>query len=129
MPVGHFHDAHNLLDIRIRNRFVEKIAHRIHENRFLRAPLEWLRQLLGHESQIEALFVRMAWDPSKAFGESFGVAVFAAGADLRAASHRIPGRVGPFNRRVLRHHRSLRYLLKMSRTILPPVSFGEAKYR
>jgi hypothetical protein len=42
----------------------------------------------------------MPFDPTKPLREGFGVAVFAARADFRAAADGVPGRVGPFDVRV-----------------------------
>src|SRR5262245_52337387 len=46
----------------------------------------------------------------QAVGKPFSVTVFAAGADLAAARHRVPRRVGPFDRRLVTHNVSLPYL-------------------
>jgi len=43
------------------------------------------------------LLVGVALYSAKTFGEGFGIAVFAAGADFGAAADRIPGCVGPFD--------------------------------
>src|SRR5687768_8562417 len=39
----------------------------------------------------------------KSLGEDFGIAVLAAGADLCATTHRVPGCIRPFDRRCLAH--------------------------
>ena len=50
-----------------------------------------------HEAKIEALLERMPGHAAKPLGESLRVAVLAAGGDLGAAPHRVPGRVSPFD--------------------------------
>ncbi len=50
-----------------------------------------------HEAKIEALLKRMPGDAAKPLGEPFRIAVLAAGGDLGAATHRVPGRVSPLD--------------------------------
>src|SRR5262245_31567748 len=108
---------------------MKQIAHRIHEDRLWRGPLERLRELFVHKPQVEPLLIGVSGDTTEALGKCFGIAVLAAWADLCTASYRVPRRIRPFNRGFLRHHGSLRYLRNMSPTIFAPVLLGEAKYR
>ena len=95
--------SHDPLDVVVGNVLVEQVAHRVDEDHLRRAPPQRLRELLRDEPQIEALLVRMAWHAAEPLGERLGVAVLAAGADLRAAADRVPRRVGPLDFRVLSH--------------------------
>src|SRR5579863_1489456 len=82
---------------------MEKVAHRINEDYFGFAPAQWLRELFRNQAQIKTLFVRMPLHPTKAFSESFGVAVFAAWADFGATTDGIPRGVRPLNGRSRAH--------------------------
>jgi hypothetical protein len=46
---------------------------------------------------------RMTGHATESLGESLRVTVLAAGRDLRAPPHGVPGRVGPFDRAAIRH--------------------------
>src|SRR5262249_6268562 len=48
-------------------------------------------------------FKRMPWDAAKPLGEGFRVAMSTSGTDFRAATHRIPGCVRPFNLGIIAH--------------------------
>jgi hypothetical protein len=59
--------------------------------------MQRLLKLLGNKPEIETLFERVPGYAAEAFGERLGVTELAPGADLRAASHRVPGCVRPFD--------------------------------
>ena len=48
------------------------------------SQLKGFRELLRHETKIEALFVWVTFDAAKALRESLSIAMLAAGADFRA---------------------------------------------
>src|SRR6185437_1821506 len=131
MPIRRDHHLRDGHDVFVGDRVMKEIAHGIDENHFGVAPAERLRELFGHESQIETLLVGMTFNAAKALGERLSVAMFAARADLRAAAHRVPCGVCPFDRRIERHMVAPRisYFLKMSSTICSAVSFCDAKKR
>src|SRR5437868_3258707 len=76
---------------------MKKIAHAVDEHHLRRRPAQWLGKFLRHQAKVEALLIRMARHATESLGKDFGVAMSASRTDLRAASHRIPGGVGPFN--------------------------------
>lgn len=49
VPVRFHHDASDAFNIVVRNVFVEKVAHRVHEDHAGRSPREWLEELFGDE--------------------------------------------------------------------------------
>lgn len=98
VPIGPFHCVKHRLNMPPRYGLVEEIAHGIDEDHSRTLPSQRVTQTLGAQRQIETGFEWMTADASKSLREAFGVAVVAAGADLRTTRHRVPGRVGPFNR-------------------------------
>src|SRR5512135_1068631 len=64
------------------------------------------KKLLGHQPEIESPLVGMAGHAPKPLGERLRVAVRASRTNFRAASDRIPRRVGPFDLGFLAHRRS-----------------------
>ena len=103
VPVGSSHDVADASDEIGRDVFVEQVAHRVDEDLPRPFPVQRLLQLLGHESEIEALFKRVSGHTAKALSEDLRIAELAAGAHLCAASDRVPSRVGPLNRRPVAH--------------------------
>lgn len=97
MPFCRDHYSTDGRDVRIRNTFLEKVAHRIHEHEFRRAPGKWLCQLFRDQSQIESLLIGVALDASKALRKGLSVTMLAAWTDLGAATHRVPSCIGPFD--------------------------------
>ena len=87
----------------VRDVLVEQVAHRVHEDHPRPAPAQRLLEPLGPQPQVEALLVGVARHAAPALGERLGVAVRAAGRDLRAARHRVPGRLGPLDRAPVSH--------------------------
>lgn len=100
MPVGRDHHLRNGQDVFVGDSVMKQIAHGVDENHFGISPTERLRELFGHESQVEALLVGMPLDAAKTLCERLGITVFAARADFRAAAHRVPGCVCPFDGRL-----------------------------
>src|SRR5271157_4477827 len=90
MPARLLHHTANLLDVRIRHVFVEKVAHRVDEDHPRFAPAQGIGQLFGHEPQVESLLVGMTRNAPEPLGEGLGVTVRAPGADFRAAPDRVP---------------------------------------
>lgn len=88
VPVRRSHDLGDQHDVLIWNILVKQVTHRIDEDNLLLRPGEWLRQLVRHQSQVEALLVRMSRHTTKSFSERLGIAMGAPGADLRAAPNR-----------------------------------------
>ena len=103
MPVGGGHDPRDAQDVVLRDVFVEEVAHRIDEDHPRPRPTHGLAKLLGNKAEVEAAFVWMPRDPAKPLGEGLGVAVCTPRADLRAAAHGIPSRVGPLDFRTTAH--------------------------
>ena len=97
MPVGRDHNLGDSFSVAVRHAWLKEIAHRIYKHQLRPSPREWLSQFFRDQFQIEALLIWMALYSPKSFGECFGVAVLAAGTDLGAAAHRVPGGVGPFD--------------------------------
>jgi hypothetical protein len=103
VPVSTSHDVADALDVVEWNVLVKKVAHRVDENLPWASPMQWLIEFFWNESKIEALLERVAWHTPEAFCENLCIAELAARAHLRAASHWIPRRVCPFNRRAIAH--------------------------
>src|SRR5271157_4767409 len=97
MPIRLSHDLGDLQDVAVWNRFVEKITHRIDKDLLRGLPAKRIRELFRDQANVEALFKGMTWNSAKTLRKSFGIAVLTAGAYLRAAAHRIPRCVGPFD--------------------------------
>jgi len=97
VPIRFGHDGGDVHDVVVGNEIVEEVAHGIDEDHFGLAPAEGFGEFFGNEARVETLLVGMAFDAAKAFGEGFGVAMFAAGADFGAAADGVPGCVGPFD--------------------------------
>ena len=95
--VREIHDAENVVNVFRWNPVVKEIAHRVDEDPLRLLPAKRLLQFFGDEAEVEALLKWMSLYSAEAFRKSFGVAVLATGADLRAAANRIPGRVGPLD--------------------------------
>lgn len=132
VPIRSNHHAHHPFDVVVTDIFVEKVAHRIHEDVPRAAPTQRFLQFLRDETQIESLLVRMTVNSAKTLCERCRVTVLASRADLRAATHRIPGRISPFDIAVFTHrcpYPLFLYPLKMSSAIPDPVWFGPAKNR
>src|SRR4051794_10389342 len=89
---------------------MEQVAHAVDEDHLRSLPAEGLGQFLGDEAWVESLLIGMALHPAKALGERLGIAMIAAGRDLRATPYRVPCRVGPFDMGVFAHeYRPLPY--------------------
>jgi len=97
VPVGTLHRVEHLFDKLPRHFLVEEVAHGVDENHPRFAPLKGLLKALRAQRQVEAALEGMAGHTAESFGEPLGVAAIAPGADLRAARHRVPRRVGPFD--------------------------------
>ena len=97
MPVRFDHHSANRLNVIIRHTILKKIAHRVHKHELWGAPKERLCQFRGDQAKVESLLIRMPFDSAKPLRKRLGIAMLAAGTDLRAAANRIPGRVGPFD--------------------------------
>jgi len=76
---------------------MEEVGHRIHEDKPRPLPLKRLVEPLRSELEIEPSLIRVAGNSSKAFGKRLGVAMSAAGADLRATCHWVPRGFGPLD--------------------------------
>src|ERR1035438_1240858 len=103
MPISLAHDLCDLQNVTIRNGFVEKVAHGINKYFPWTLPAKWLLNLLRDQANIESLFKRMSWNTTKSLRKSFCITVLASGADLRAATYRIPRCVRPFDCCTKRH--------------------------
>ena len=90
-------------ELRQRHVVVEQIAHRVHEDRLRRAPPKRELQYLRLQGEVEPVLVVRLPRRLQPLRPPLGAAVLAARADLRAARHRIPRRLGPLDRGPLRH--------------------------
>ena len=97
VPVRSAHDIGNLANVGLRHSFVEQVAHRVDEDPSGCSPAQRLFQLLWHQPEIEALLKGVAGNAAEPLSEGLGIAVLAAGADLRATAYRVPGCVGPLD--------------------------------
>ena len=95
--MGGEHHSADLLDVVIRHVDVKQVAHRIDEDSARLSPTNWIAEFFGDESKIETLFERVIGNAAESLGESFGVTVSAARADLRAATDGVPRGVSPFD--------------------------------
>ena len=86
-----------------RDIFVKEIAHGVDENGAGLFPIERYLQSMRVQGELEAVGIVGAAHRLEAAREAFGVAVFAAGTDLRAAGDGVPSGLSPFNLRVLGH--------------------------
>ena len=120
MPVGLFHDFKGLIDKVLGHCLMKEVTHRVDENHFRRFPLQWLRQPLWPQCQVEPSFVWMANHATEALSNSLGVTIIATGADLCAAGRGVPRSVGPFDLCVLTHAFCLEH--KENKVNMPPLS-------
>lgn len=87
---------------------LEEIAHRIDEDELWTPPLHGLFETLGAKGQVEARLERVSLDATKTLRKALGLAMVATGANLRAASDRVPSAVSPLDSAFARHERPLR---------------------
>ena len=97
MPRGLLHGAEDLSDEGEGNLLVEKVAHAVHEDRAGLLPCERQFQTLWPKSEVEALLEVVAWNATPALGKNLGIAMLAAGTNLRTTCDRVPGRIRPLN--------------------------------
>src|SRR5258706_3883541 len=95
VPRRAFHSIEHAINEILGNVLVEEIAHGIHKDHAARAPPERLIQPLRTKCKVETCLEWMTWTAAKSFGKALGITVIASGTDLRAASDRVPGGVGP----------------------------------
>jgi len=88
---GAGHDVENFLDEIEGDIFMKEVAHGVDEDGARLFPAEGDIESLGLEGQAEAVAVVGLAHGAEAAGESFGVAVLAAGADFGAAGDGVPG--------------------------------------
>src|SRR5262249_11892671 len=86
-----------------RHPLVEEVAHRVDENTLGLPPLQRKPEPAWPQPKVEAVLVRMTWHAAKTLCKRECVTMLAPGAHLRATSHGIPRRVGPFDLRVVAH--------------------------
>jgi hypothetical protein len=94
------HDVENLGEKVEGNLLVKEIAHAIDEDPAGFPPLQGL-----HEAVLVQLDLGEPLSPP--FCNPLGVAEFTPGADLGAAGHRVPRRLGPFDASSISHDLSL----------------------
>jgi hypothetical protein len=82
---------------------LKQVAHAVHKNRSRSRTLERLGHFFRHQLQVEALFVRMAFDAAKTLGKCLRVAVFAARTDFGTAPKGIPRCISPLDFGVIAH--------------------------
>src|SRR5258708_7221339 len=87
VPVCSRHHASNRDYVIIWHVLVEKVTHRVDENHPRSTPAKRVAKFLRNNPQIEAKLEGMAGHATKSLGESLGVAMHTAGADLGASSN------------------------------------------
>jgi len=85
------------------NVLMEDVTHGVHKDHARLRPSKRRLQEVVMECHRESASIPGHPHRLKTLGESFGITVLAALADLGAPSHRIPGHLGPFNGRFCRH--------------------------
>ena len=108
VPIGALHGVEYALNVLGGNVLVEEIAHRIDEDELWTPPLHGLFEAFGAKGQIEARLERVSFDAAKTLGKALGIAMVATGANLRAASDRVPSAVSPLDSAFTRHEKPLR---------------------
>src|SRR5215813_10081834 len=103
MPVSFDHYCSYSNDVIIGHVTVKEVAHRIDKDHLRSLPADWLNELFRHKAQIKALFIRMAFNSTKALSKCFGVTASASRADLGASANRVRGSVCPLDLRVIAH--------------------------
>ena len=97
VPVGEAHDGGDFGYVVLRDVLMEEVTHGIDEDAARRGPLQRIGQLFRDKAEIESKLEWVSFDPAPAFREGLRIAMGAPGADLGAATHRVPRRVGPFD--------------------------------
>jgi hypothetical protein len=103
VPVGALHCVEDLGDVRFRHRLMKKIAHRVDKNHAGLFPVERLHEAFRPDGEIKTVFEGVSRHAAEAFGEAGGIAIIAAGTDLCATGHGVPGRIGPLYGAFFRH--------------------------
>src|SRR5579872_149972 len=103
MPVRFDHDVCDCFDVVLRDSIVKEVTHGVHKYHFWSSPTERFAELFWNKTQVESLLVWVILHTAKSFSKHFGVAVLASGADLRAATNRIPRRIRPLDGAVNAH--------------------------
>src|SRR5439155_25649216 len=85
----------------------KEVAHAVDEDAFGPAPAERKRQLVGLQRDGEAVCIARTAHRLQPQGQTFGIAVLAARANLRAAGDRVPRGVRPLDPGLIAH-RSVR---------------------
>ena len=88
---GAGHDVEDFLDEIEGDVFMEEVAHGVDEDGAGFFPVQGDVEGLGLEGEAKAVAIVALAHGMEASGESFGVAVFTAGADFGAAGDGIPG--------------------------------------
>lgn len=94
------HDAEHRLNEAGGDGFMEQVAHRVHEHEPRGFPPERFFQYGLVKGAIEPVPVFVNPHCLEPGGHALGVAMLAAVADLRAARHRVPRSLGPFDARL-----------------------------
>ena len=102
---GRGHDLEDALDVLERDPLVEHVAHAVHEDHPRSAPTERLLEPVLVEDDV---LCRVYREPRllrapESQADRFRIAVCAARAHLGASRYRIPGGLGPLDRRLCRH--------------------------
>jgi hypothetical protein len=119
VPVCAEHDGSYRDNVLVTYCLLEEVAHTVDENGPWRRPPQWLKKFVGHHPWVKTLFVRVTFDVAEAFGECFGVAVLAAGADFDAPAHRVPRCLGPFDFGVITHTFAFVPIVAYERDLIP----------
>ena len=107
VPVGCLHGVEHSSDVFPWHALVEQIAHGVDEDEPRAPPGPGLIHPFGSKRQVESRLVGVSGDAPKPFGKSFGVAVVAAGAQLRTPGHGVPRALRPLDGGLFGHGRSI----------------------
>src|SRR5258708_393749 len=103
MPFSREHYPANFLDMFVRNIFMKKVAHGVHENLLWFRPLNWITKFFWDDSQIKTELERMTRNATEPFRKSLGITMKATGANFCATPYWIPCGVSPLNFAVIAH--------------------------
>src|SRR5262245_20657110 len=103
MPVGLTYDREDAIDEEQRHGLMEEIAHGVDEDVSRLAPRERLVHHIRLQRDLETIAVARLAHGMKPQRHPLCITMFAPGADLGATGHWIPGRIGPFDARLLSH--------------------------
>jgi hypothetical protein len=76
---------------------MEKVAHGVYEPDCGLSTFEGCVETFRKERELEPVFIAIGPHALEPLGKDLGIAIFATRGNLRAASHRVPSMVRPFD--------------------------------